>query len=218
FQAEDGIRDFHVTGVQTCALPIWPSNTCRPDTGPGPDCVNRASTRPRYPSSMHPPRRALLAALLLAATGGAHAVSVSSVEVKGLDDEMEENVRTSLSLVDAIGDELGWRRLGYMLRAADDETREALEPFGYYSPRIVVERVRNGERRVVLDTAATDGQDAADTAAATAAVVREADRDPGRARDDAQAPISVVITVEPGDPVRVRRADIAIIGDGHDDP
>src|SRR5690606_39821739 len=28
FQAEDGIRDFHVTGVQTCALPIFssPSN------------------------------------------------------------------------------------------------------------------------------------------------------------------------------------------------
>src|SRR5690606_2537231 len=24
FQAEDGIRDFHVTGVQTCALPIFP--------------------------------------------------------------------------------------------------------------------------------------------------------------------------------------------------
>src|SRR5256885_7909336 len=27
FQAEDGIRDYKVTGVQTCALPIWP----RPD-------------------------------------------------------------------------------------------------------------------------------------------------------------------------------------------
>src|SRR5690606_40438608 len=27
FQAEDGIRDFHVTGVQTCALPISTSNT-----------------------------------------------------------------------------------------------------------------------------------------------------------------------------------------------
>src|SRR5690606_39945915 len=26
FQAEDGIRDFHVTGVQTCALPI--STSC----------------------------------------------------------------------------------------------------------------------------------------------------------------------------------------------
>src|SRR2546430_4186641 len=24
FQAEDGIRDLTVTGVQTCALPIWP--------------------------------------------------------------------------------------------------------------------------------------------------------------------------------------------------
>src|SRR5690606_41096759 len=24
FQVEDGIRDFHVTGVQTCALPICP--------------------------------------------------------------------------------------------------------------------------------------------------------------------------------------------------
>src|SRR5207302_3433868 len=28
FQAEDGIRDFHVTGVQTCALPIWRGFTC----------------------------------------------------------------------------------------------------------------------------------------------------------------------------------------------
>src|SRR5437016_9684767 len=26
FQAEDGIRDWSVTGVQTCALPIWPLN------------------------------------------------------------------------------------------------------------------------------------------------------------------------------------------------
>src|SRR5690606_13781984 len=27
FQAEDGIRDFHVTGVQTCALPISVAQT-----------------------------------------------------------------------------------------------------------------------------------------------------------------------------------------------
>src|SRR5256885_7720460 len=26
FQAEDGIRDYKVTGVQTCALPIWDTN------------------------------------------------------------------------------------------------------------------------------------------------------------------------------------------------
>src|SRR5690606_40169424 len=38
FQAEDGIRDFHVTGVQTCALPIsapvdldwWKKDTSAP--------------------------------------------------------------------------------------------------------------------------------------------------------------------------------------------
>src|SRR5437016_6644675 len=29
FQAEDGIRDWSVTGVQTCALPISPTVTCR---------------------------------------------------------------------------------------------------------------------------------------------------------------------------------------------
>src|SRR5690606_6445670 len=34
FQAEDGIRDFHVTGVQTCALPIWERvNPTRLSTG-----------------------------------------------------------------------------------------------------------------------------------------------------------------------------------------
>src|SRR5690606_22588732 len=32
FQAEDGIRDFHVTGVQTCALPISPA--CSEGTDP----------------------------------------------------------------------------------------------------------------------------------------------------------------------------------------
>src|SRR5258708_15945817 len=30
FQAEDGIRDDLVTGVQTCALPIWPQRDHRP--------------------------------------------------------------------------------------------------------------------------------------------------------------------------------------------
>src|SRR5256885_7980339 len=30
FQAEDGIRDYKVTGVQTCALPISPAWCCGP--------------------------------------------------------------------------------------------------------------------------------------------------------------------------------------------
>src|SRR5437588_4958892 len=34
FQAEDGIRDHCVTGVQTCALPIWPARPTRPSTAP----------------------------------------------------------------------------------------------------------------------------------------------------------------------------------------
>src|SRR5690606_40370823 len=34
FQAEDGIRDFHVTGVQTCALPICLSRKAGQRPGP----------------------------------------------------------------------------------------------------------------------------------------------------------------------------------------
>src|SRR5215475_12354950 len=34
FQAEDGIRDFHVTGVQTCALPISHELVVRREEGP----------------------------------------------------------------------------------------------------------------------------------------------------------------------------------------
>src|SRR5690606_40223585 len=36
FQAEDGIRDFHVTGVQTCALPISSPGGCGPAAPPVP--------------------------------------------------------------------------------------------------------------------------------------------------------------------------------------
>jgi translocation and assembly module TamA len=116
--------------------------------------------------------RTAAAALLLFACGAAGAATVRSVEILGLDEAMTENVRVSLSLVDAIGKDVRGRRLGYLVRAADDETREALEPFGYYSPEITVERNR------------TDGG------------------------------TDVVITVKPGEPVRVRDADIAIIGEG----
>src|SRR5690606_30770893 len=54
FQAEDGIRDFHVTGVQTCALPICP---------PGRRGARRQSVRPKPRGRRRrvrraPPRRA----------------------------------------------------------------------------------------------------------------------------------------------------------------
>src|SRR5207244_10492681 len=38
FQAEDGIRDDLVTGVQTCALPIWTPMKC--DGGPDPNVLD----------------------------------------------------------------------------------------------------------------------------------------------------------------------------------
>src|SRR5690349_22104418 len=51
FQAEDGIRDLYVTGVQTCALPIWlPQNAAPPagsTSGGGVIVTRRASAHHR---------------------------------------------------------------------------------------------------------------------------------------------------------------------------
>ena len=112
------------------------------------------------------------AALFLLASGTVHAVEVGEVEVRGLDEIATENVRVSLSLVEAIGSDVSARRFAYLVREAEDETREALEPFGYYDPQITIERTRGEE------------------------------------------PARVTITVDPGQPVTVRRADIAILGEG----
>src|SRR5256885_3583780 len=50
FQAEDGIRDYKVTGVQTCALPIWltwaPPTKTSCTTGVKPFPVNVSDTVP----------------------------------------------------------------------------------------------------------------------------------------------------------------------------
>src|SRR5690606_39579684 len=44
FQAADGIRDFHVTGVQTCALPILATPPPRPKAAVKPDVRKLART------------------------------------------------------------------------------------------------------------------------------------------------------------------------------
>jgi translocation and assembly module TamA len=126
--------------------------------------------------------RLLAAVLCLLAAPAALAATVASVEIRGLDELMTGNVRASLSLVDALGKEVSGRRLAYLVREAEVETREALEPFGYYSPEIRIER---------------SWGDDDDT--------------------DAVGAVSVVITIAPGAPVRVRRADIGIDGEGADD-
>ncbi|MFC3550772.1 autotransporter assembly complex family protein [Lysobacter cavernae] len=123
------------------------------------------------------PRVLATAALLLVAAGTAQAAKVVQVDIHGLDEIKAANVRGALSLVDTIDKEVSGRRLGYLLREAEDETREALEPFGNYSPQIEIERSGSGSGEAV----------------------------------------KVSITVTLTDPVRVRRADIAIIGEGNED-
>jgi translocation and assembly module TamA len=113
--------------------------------------------------------------LLLLFAACADAETITAVEVRGLDEAMTANVRRQLAIVDSVGRELSPRRLDYLLEEAEGETRRALEPFGYFSPEIRVERA-------------------------------EGDAGP------------VVVTVILGEPVKVRNANIAILGPGADDP
>src|SRR5690606_10165806 len=55
FQAEDGIRAFHVTGVQTCALPISPPVGAPPDRRTAPVRTEQALPT-RADTYSHPPR------------------------------------------------------------------------------------------------------------------------------------------------------------------
>src|SRR5256885_10579568 len=53
FQAEDGIRDYKVTGVQTCALPISPSCTPWWATTPGvPRCPSSKCSWSAWPPTI----------------------------------------------------------------------------------------------------------------------------------------------------------------------
>src|SRR5687767_15930031 len=56
FQAEDGIRDKLVTGVQTCALPISAPRSRRPAAVPAPRRPARARTDSAPPAGPAPPR------------------------------------------------------------------------------------------------------------------------------------------------------------------
>ncbi|QWP77398.1 outer membrane protein assembly factor [Lysobacter sp. K5869] len=156
------------------------------------------------------PRLFLAGALSLGAAGAAQAAKVDKVEIHGLDEAMTQNVRVSLSLVDSIGKEVSGRRLGYLLREAENETREALEPFGYYSPTIKIVDSR-GDR--VAAPAAGDDPNAPGERDAAAAP----DAAPASASRANSPPISVTISVDKGEPVKVRRSDIAVVGAGSDD-
>src|SRR5436309_4997227 len=70
FQAEDGIRDFHVTGVQTCALPI--STVCRDRPAAATKALRRCHGVPRgngLRREQSPPHRSISRAVDRSAVG-----------------------------------------------------------------------------------------------------------------------------------------------------
>jgi translocation and assembly module TamA len=68
---------------------------------------------------------------------GIHALELSIV-IKGLESELKENVSAYLSLEQEKGREgLNLSRLRLLHRKAEGEIRSALQPFGYFKPRIV---------------------------------------------------------------------------------
>ena len=106
--------------------------------------------------------------------------TIDRVEIRGLeasgDRPLEDNVRLALGVHQEIGKVTGESRLEFLLLNAEREARQALEPFGYYSPTITVDSPRDAEDR-----------------------------------------ITVIVTVEPGEPVRVRESNVAIVGPGSED-
>src|SRR3712207_8797128 len=79
FQAEDGIRDIGVTGVQTCALPISAAGSPR-RTAPG--C--RSGTRPRAPRRGRRPRWDLSSLSVDVLVAGVQRVDVRLRDGQGL--------------------------------------------------------------------------------------------------------------------------------------
>ena len=146
------------------------------------------------------PARLLIALALAGAALPASAITVTRIEVSGLPDElMAQNVRVSLSLNDELGKDLSARRLNYLLREAEAETREALEPFGYYSPTIVIQR---------SDRNQPEDEDAEPVARGAAAAT---------AGERGQRTLSVSIRIESGAPVRVREWNVGMTGDAASD-
>lgn len=116
-----------------------------------------------------------LGLLCLALPGQALAEKISRIDIQGLDEAMTQNVRIALSLEHALERSVTTRRLEYLLEVAEDEAREALEPFGYYSAKVDISK---------------------------------------SGADDA---LVIVLNIDKGEPVRVRRENLRIEGEAGDD-
>ena len=82
----------------------------------------------------------ILLSAFVCAPGVAFAGRITAVHIQGLDEPMTENVQLSLSVMDSLDKEVSERRFQYLLNQVEPETREALEPFGYYSPVVRIDR------------------------------------------------------------------------------
>ncbi|MBS0459293.1 MAG: outer membrane protein assembly factor [Proteobacteria bacterium] len=135
--------------------------------------------------------------VLCFATLPATAVTVTRIDIHGVSDaRLADNVRSALSLQDAVGKDLSKRRLAYLLHQANTEVRQALEPFGYYTPVIQVQRSDRGA------VAAADAESDTDT-----------DPNTETARTDTtDAQLIVSIHIDPGLPVQVRSRTLDVAG------
>lgn len=108
---------------------------------------------PTPPPARLPSFLPLVACLLLTSLP-VSALELRAVEVQGLEDEeMRDNVDDALSLQRLNPNRrkaISESRLSYLLRRAPGEARGALEPFGYYDPKVETEIQREGDAVTVL--------------------------------------------------------------------
>ena len=101
-----------------------------------------------------------LLCLILLLPGLAFGQILGKVRLKGIEGEMADNVRKSVSVMnlsDADRAALSEARLAYLLRKAPAEVVRALEPFGYYESQVQSQVTRtDGKADVVLEVAAGD--------------------------------------------------------------
>ncbi|MEO5962106.1 MAG: autotransporter assembly complex family protein [Thermomonas sp.] len=161
-------------------------------------------------------RLSFAACCLLAATP-VFAITVTKVQVNVSGPENEalaDNVRSALALNEEVGKDISTRRLNYLLREVEAETREALEPFGYYSPTITIQRSDRSAAEDVDDRDVDPNNGESDTdrdvlEASTGNVTEK------RVRRDRT--LTVSIQVDPGTPVRIREFTLGITGEAERD-
>src|SRR5437763_5468594 len=106
FQAEDGIRDTSVTGVQTCALPIWDGMTILPEAS--------ANSRPTRRATLGVLGGAIAAPYVLRSAQAAETVNVGVVlPLSGANAQFGINSRNGIELAaDQINKAGGIKALG----------------------------------------------------------------------------------------------------------